>query len=934
MKRRGFACGAIAIAMACAFGCSDGAVVQQDGTVTPDAMADRTVELDRGPDPDGPVTCALSIDRINGKAIANVTRLTGAEDKNTSLSGIQIDLEVGGRALPDGTTVSLDVTDLTGALEGVSSGGKALFSDVTVSSAIAGGKVLFVARAPGCQSARLSLDIEAPPECVFVEPKDGALLGQNDDKDPSNNTFDFDVKIKTTNAVGGTVKLSIGGNSAGSIDPIAGSGNATFFDSVLSAGQQELVAELEINGVKGSCRATVSVQTDKPGCTIRFVPGPVPTADGRNGLGAAQDAKPSTAGIESNIEVETEVGASVTLTIDGQDGAPVSADASGSAVFVAQPLADGEYAIQATCNSTISGNSSQSAPVAVVVDASVPAPPTDFSCAVENHRLGHIRCSWTSVGPSAGVYVVRYSNSSALSETSWPTAQTSEMRVAPFPAGQPQSVLFADVPFGLTYYLAVRAVDGVGNLSSLAHAVPAEIRFKAGALKGVPARAGEVAGWGAEMVSGDFNCDGNSDLAVGDPNASHFDGNAWLVNAGRVAIYFGNSDGFLDTSTFFNGTVEGGRFGAKLAVLQDFNGDASPCNDLVVVASNGGTSAARAFVYLGRPALFARDDLGVGSGAEFVFGLPTSAGVDETLGQAVSSAGDFNGDGATDLALSHRTGATGAEVIVVSGDKSAVLMAAGRTPVVREVATGALTVVGPLLIDAQATPQLALSGGVSLDGDAFGDLLIGLPADGQGTVYALAGAATPAAAIALSELSTKIAGGAASVAFGSRLAIVGDMDKDGTIEFAVADPGFASGAGTAYVFNLAANPTTLTDALIRVTNDLASPSGDQLGITLADGSHAGDFNGDGYADLVLGAQAAGAGVGVVYVFRGGPAPLPTTVGATSADHVIPSPAGANAFGMGVIWAKDINGDGINDLIAGDAAYAEGGTLLGRVHYFY
>ena len=106
-----------------------------------------------------------------------------------------------------------------------------------------------------------------------------------------------------------------------------------------------------------------------------------------------------------------------------------------------------------------------------------------------------------------------------------------------------------------------------------------------------------------------------------------------------------------------------------------------------------------------------------------------------------------------------------------------------------------------------------------------------------------------------------------------------------------------SGSGRAYVYlgavgGLAAAPAfTLT-------------GGSQFGASVGP---AGDVDHDGYADVIVGAP----GSGEAYVFRGGPAGLITTP-----HIVLSEPPAAGLFGCSVYTAGDVNGDGYSDVIVG------------------
>jgi hypothetical protein len=95
---------------------------------------------------------------------------------------------------------------------------------------------------------------------------------------------------------------------------------------------------------------------------------------------------------------------------------------------------------------------------------------------------------------------------------------------------------------------------------------------------------------------------------------------------------------------------------------------------------------------------------------------------------------------------------------------------------------------------------------------------------------------------------------------------------------------------------------------------------------------AGDVNGDGYDDLVVGAPRAQDLVyreGVASLFYGGPGGLATT----PAWRVGGGQQGSR-FGAAVAAAGDLNGDGYGDLVVGAADYNNGTTSTGAAMVFY
>jgi hypothetical protein len=82
-------------------------------------------------------------------------------------------------------------------------------------------------------------------------------------------------------------------------------------------------------------------------------------------------------------------------------------------------------------------------------------------------------------------------------------------------------------------------------------------------------------------------------------------------------------------------------------------------------------------------------------------------------------------------------------------------------------------------------------------------------------------------------------------------------------------------------------------------------------------SGAGDVNGDGFSDVVVGAYLHANGAGQVYVYHGSVNGL-----SDSPSWTVSGPQGG-AYGFAVATAGDVNGDGYSDLIVGAPVYDNG-----------
>jgi hypothetical protein len=140
--------------------------------------------------------------------------------------------------------------------------------------------------------------------------------------------------------------------------------------------------------------------------------------------------------------------------------------------------------------------------------------------------------------------------------------------------------------------------------------------------------------------------------------------------------------------------------------------------------------------------------------------------------------------------------------------------------------------------------------------------------------------------------------------FGQSFAIAPDLDGDGAREWVVGAPGNAGDDGAVFVYRGgSAGPSTEPWIVLR------SPVRDaQFGISVAG---LGDTDGDGLGDLAVGAYRADDGTGRVFVYHGHSSGLAAQPDATLA----PDNRGEN-FGYAVARGGDLDGDGFADLAVG------------------
>ncbi len=403
-------------------------------------------------------------------------------------------------------------------------------------------------------------------------------------------------------------------------------------------------------------------------------------------------------------------------------------------------------------------------------------------------------------------------------------------------------------------------------------------------------------GVGMDVGSGDFNGDGQVDVFVTAPDANYGGGS----RSGGLYLVLGPITGDLtlgpSTAIRLGGESSSDAFGGD-ARAGDFDGDG--LDDVVAGASDD-------------------DDGGTGAGAVYVIPSATVASGSvstasyklvgesrsDSFGESVAG-GDINGDGYADVIAGAYAadggGAASGGVWLFHGGITADMDAS--------------------LADSRLTGEsssdyagISLASGGDLTGDGLDDVVVGASGDDDGgsaagAVYVVA---DPASRLDLSLADAKLTGGAASDRLGTTTPLVWDYDGDGWDDL-LAGAGEADGAvanaGAVYAwFGPLSGTQSASDADAVL---LGEASGDYAGASLAS---AGDLDGDGHPDLLVGAYlnaTSGSSAGCAYLLYG---PLAASVSLGSADAIFLAESIGDQLGMSMAGGADFDADGQIDFL--------------------
>ncbi len=378
-------------------------------------------------------------------------------------------------------------------------------------------------------------------------------------------------------------------------------------------------------------------------------------------------------------------------------------------------------------------------------------------------------------------------------------------------------------------------------------------------------------------TAGDVNGDGFSDVIVG-----AYGNNS---NKGRAYIYFGGTLMNNTADVVMTGELAGNDFGTSVSNAGDVNGDGY--SDVIVSADTYNSNTGRAYIYYGGLSMNNTADVTMTGAATF-----------NTFGKSVSTAGDVNGDGFSDVIVGANgfSSSTGKAYIFFGGismDNTADVLLAGEA--------------------AGNNFGVSVSDAGDVNGDGYSDVICGAYGfnSNSGKAYIYYGDANMN-----SVADVTMTGEAAFNYFGNSVSSAGDVNGDGFSDVIISSFGYSSSTGKAYVYFGGSLKDTVAD--FTVTGET---TGSSFGISV---SSAGDVNGDGYPEVIVGAYGYNSNTGRAYFYdyfmKNEITPELTITGA----------AVNNYFGTSISSAGDVNGDGYSDVIVGASGYSN----IGRAYIYF
>jgi len=331
-------------------------------------------------------------------------------------------------------------------------------------------------------------------------------------------------------------------------------------------------------------------------------------------------------------------------------------------------------------------------------------------------------------------------------------------------------------------------------------------------------------------------------------------------------------------------------FGFSVSIAGDVNGDGY--SDVIVGAKGEYTyRKGNAYIYYGGFPMNTIADV-----------VMTGESIGNMFGRSVSSAGDINGDGYSDVIV----GASG-----FNGNTGRAYIYYGSS---------SMDNIADVILTGETTENyfgISVSCAGNVNGDGFSDVIVGAWGYNSrtGRAYIYYGSS-----IMNNVFDVRMTGESSGDFFGWSVSTAGNVNGDGYSDIIVGSRENNAGTGSAYIYFGGSNMNNIFDVKM-----IGESIGNKFGYSV---STAGDVNGDGFSDIMVGAEYYNSAFGRVYIYFGGISMNNVT------DLFMTGEATNNFFGESMAPVGDLNDDGFSDIIIGAFGNEVGGDNAGRVYIYF
>ena len=444
--------------------------------------------------------------------------------------------------------------------------------------------------------------------------------------------------------------------------------------------------------------------------------------------------------------------------------------------------------------------------------------------------------------------------------------------------------------------------------------------------------------------AGDVNGDGLEDVIIGARREDNNKGRAYVVfgktdntaidltavlagSGGFVISSLSKSDSYTGYDVYGAGDINGDGLADLLVSVPDFNSSASGPGDVFVVYGKADTAAVQL------------SDITGGQSTGFrISGV--SATAQGQLGQSLAAAGDMNGDGIGDFIIA-QPGQGKAYVVYGRQDNATINITAVAN------GDGGYAITG--LTGGSNYWDANVGAGGDVNGDGLADVVIG---DGNinntnNRAFVVFGSTNNPGSFVGTAVGTRgfiIQGATATGSkLGDHVTIVDDFNGDGLADVVVSDEArrvyvvYGKASNTTVALGASSVDATGAAGFTILTNDAADTVGSLMAKNVLVSS-AGDFNGDGLTDLLIGVPTgdpygrADAGRSYLVYGRTGGVSISTDNMAFSDGFRIIGESAGDYSGFAISAAGDVNGDGFADLVMGAYGTDYGSQIVAGKSY--